>query len=182
MRTGGLVRVIAFLLSVPPAAGQGPVADRLRGRVPPEVAAAVERLAREAAAQGLPVEPLVQKAVEGGAKGVPGPRVVAAVEALAARLESAARAVRAGGATPDPATIEAAAFVLSLGLGETQVARLVQVGRPGRDRAVVLRVAGALVALGVPAGESVDLLVGELEAGRPEAELVDLPARVQAGL
>ena len=58
------------------------VPARLAGRVPPEVVAVVRGVVDSAAARGLPVEPLVQKALEGGAKGVPAERVIAAVRAL----------------------------------------------------------------------------------------------------
>src|SRR2546426_7676827 len=44
---------------------------RSNGRVPAEVVPAVAGVAASAASRGLPVEPLIQKAIEGGAKGRP---------------------------------------------------------------------------------------------------------------
>jgi len=73
---------------------QQDVAARLAGRVPPEIAALVQQLAADAAARGLPVDPLVQKAIEGGAKGVPADRVASAVRAVAAQLDAAAVALQ----------------------------------------------------------------------------------------
>src|SRR5947209_18746145 len=85
-------------------AAQAPdVTARLAGRVSPEVARAVAGIAASAAERGLPVEPLVQKAIEGGAKGKPADRVIAAVRALSVQLAAAAAALRSGGpAAPAP--------------------------------------------------------------------------------
>src|SRR5581483_919415 len=69
--------------------------------------------AAPAAARGLPAEPLVQKAIEGGAKGVAPDRIVAAVRALAERLARARDAVReAGLERPAPDVVEGGAEAL----------------------------------------------------------------------
>src|SRR5438093_286781 len=81
MRTVVLVVLLAVALAGRILA-QGDVAARLGGRLPPAVVTAVRQLADSAAARGLPVDPLVDKAIEGGAKGVPGERVVAAVRVV----------------------------------------------------------------------------------------------------
>jgi hypothetical protein len=183
-RSGGRYAAVAgFLALAGPLQAQTGIAERLQDRVSPEVVAAVQRIAREAEVKGLPVEPLVQKAIEGGAKGVPAPRVVAALELLATRLESAAGAARAAGVSaPDAATIEAGAFALGTGIREQDVARLVRASQAPHAPGSSLRVAGALAALGVPSGETVDLLVQVIEAGQPVADVLSLPARVQAGI
>jgi hypothetical protein len=172
-----------LLAAATPVFAQDGIAERLRGRVPAEVVAAALRFAGQAQAQGLPVEPLVQKALEGGAKGVPAPRIVAALETLTTRLEAAAVAARAAGIeNPDAATIDAGAFALGAGLGERDVSRLVRASRPPHAPGASLRVAGALAALGVPSAQTADLVVQVIEAGQPAAEVLSLPARVQAGI
>ena len=75
-------------------AAQDPLGG-LDGRVSPEVSRAVRAIA--AARSSLPVEPLVQKAIEGSAKGVPDDRVIAAVRALSERLGQAADLLRQPG-------------------------------------------------------------------------------------
>ncbi|HYX83307.1 MAG TPA: hypothetical protein VE714_12985, partial [Gemmatimonadales bacterium] len=77
------------------------IAQRLAGRVPPVVAARVQELGIAAASRGLPVEPLIQKAIEGSAKKVPVQRVTAAVRLVMMQLDSAAVALREGGAVTD---------------------------------------------------------------------------------
>src|SRR3989449_9320298 len=72
-----------------------------------------------AAARGLPVELLVQKALEGGAKGVPADRVIAAVRALAGELDASAGALHSAGlAAPDGDAIEAGALAPTAGRPE----------------------------------------------------------------
>src|SRR5437762_2498062 len=61
-----------------PLASQEPIDGRLAGRVSPAVVAVVRELAPAAAARGLPIDPLIQKAIEGSAKGVPADLVAAA--------------------------------------------------------------------------------------------------------
>lgn len=178
----GLAAFAALAPATPVLAAQDDLAQRLRDRVPAEVVSAVERLAAGARAKGLPVEPLVQKAIEGAAKGVPAPRVVAALEVLADRLETALVALRSGGAEPEPAAVEAGAFALGTGLGAPDLGRLARASRPPHTPEVTLRVAGALAALGVPADQSVALVEEMVVFGRAVADVVNLPAQVQAGI
>ena len=157
------------------------VAARLAGRVPPEVVALVQQLAADAAGRGLPIDPLVQKAIEGGAKGVPADRVATAVRGVAAQLGDAAAALRDGGLTPaDTESIAAGAFALNAGLGARDIAALARAAGRSHRPAVALRVAGTLSALGVPSAETVALVSETMRAGRSAADLVALPARVQA--
>ena len=73
--------------------GEG-IADRLAGRVSPEIAALVNELGAAAATRGLPIDPLIQKAIEGSAKGIPAERVATAVRLVAVQLDTAAAALR----------------------------------------------------------------------------------------
>lgn len=173
------IRLLAlgFVLVAAPLGAQD-VSARLAGRVSPEVAALVEQLARSAAERGLPVDPLIQKAIEGSAKGVPADRVAIAVRAVATQLDAAAAALRQGGLTPpDTHMIAAGAFALNAGLRERDLAEL---ARAGGSPAATLRVAGTLAALGVPPGQTVALVKASIRAGRPAAELLALPAQLQA--
>jgi len=176
--------LVGLLLAVGamPVAAQD-VGARLAGRVPPEVATLVQQLAADAAARGLPVDPLVQKAIEGAAKGIPADRVATAVRGVAAQLTAAAAALRQGGLTPpDTDAIAAGAFALNAGLSGAQIAQLVRPSAAAPGVVVALRVAGTLTAIGVPAAETVALVSGTIQAGESPAELLTLPARVQAAL
>ena len=158
------------------------IAPRLAGRVPPDIAAVVEQLGSAAAARGLPVDPLIQKAIEGSAKGVPSERVAAAVRLVAAQLDTAAAALREGELGSDTVAIAAGGFAITAGLSGRDIAQLARSGGGARASEVIvgLRVAGTLAALGVPPAETVALVSATLQSGRPAGELLALPGRVQA--
>ncbi len=142
---------IALLLSLGtagPLLAQGPAADLLQGKLPADAVAQVRAIAARASARALPAAPLVEKALEGAAKGVAPARIVAAVQALADQLLSAAAAIHdAGVAIPDSASVEAGAFALNAGLDAGQVRALAQAAGLTGQRATALRVAGTLAAL-----------------------------------
>lgn len=172
---------VAFALSTTLRLMAQDVGTRLDGRVPPEVQRAVQDIAAAAAAHGLPTEPLVEKAIEGGAKRVPAERLIAAVRALAGRLASAADAVHAAGlATPQADVVEGGADGLSAGLTPAQVSALVRASRAPYDPALVLRVAATLAALGVSPKQTVQLVEGMIKDGKSSSDLLGLPGEVQA--
>jgi hypothetical protein len=178
-----VIRPIAalLLLLAAPIAAQQDVTARLGGRVPPAVLAAAQALADTAAARGLPVDPLIDKAIEGAAKGVAAERVVAALRMVFDQLDGAAAAIRDGGASAaDDGTVEAGAFALSAGLSGAQISALVRASTPPSSPATTLRVAGTLAAMGVPADQTTELVRVTLRNGAPGADLLSLPGRVQA--
>src|SRR3989475_1358845 len=154
---------LTALVALPLAAQAPDVAARLTGRVPPEVVSAVAGIAASAAGRGLPVEPLVQKAIEGGAKGKPADRVIAAVRALSDQLAAAADALRSGGGRVGAGGGEGGAYARGAGLGVKQVQQLARAGPPPYDAARTWRAGATLAALGVPPKNTVDLLAGVIE-------------------
>jgi len=174
---------IALFLSVAtagPLLVQGPAADLLQGKLPADAAAQVRAIAAQATGRALPATPLVEKALEGAAKGVAPARIVAAVQALADQLGSAAGAIHdAGVAIPDSASVEAGAFALNAGLDVRQIRALAQAAGIAGQRATALRVAGTLAALGVPPKQTVDLVTRSLDS---TTDLNTLSGQVQAGM
>jgi hypothetical protein len=156
------------------------IADRLAGRVPPELAALVTEIGTAAAARGLPVDPLIQKAIEGSAKGISTDRVSAAVRLVVAQLDTAAAGLREGGLGSDTNAIAAGGFAITAGLNGRDIADLAKSGAPMDAVITGLRVAGTLAALGVPEAETVALVRASLESGRPASELLALPGQVRA--
>jgi hypothetical protein len=161
---------------------QQSIADRLAGRVSPELAALATELGTGAAARGLPIDPIIQKAMEGSAKGVPAERVGAAMRLVVSQLDAAAGALREGKPVlaADTVAVAAGAFALTAGLTGRDIATLARAGSTPAELIVGLRVAGTLVALGVPPAETVSLVNATLVAHRPAGELLALPGRVQA--
>ena len=183
MRTTGVALTIVLGVIVAGGLAAQDVQARLDRRVSPEVQRAVQGIAADAAAHGLPVDPLVQKAIEGAAKGVPGDRVIAAVRALAGRLGQAMAAAReAGIAAPAGDVVEGGADALNAGFSGRQVSDLVRVSQPPQDPALTLRVAATLAALGVPTTQTFQLVEGMISAGRSPSDLLGLPGQVQTGV
>lgn len=175
-----LVSLALAAFAAAPAFAQQSIHDRIGARVPANVLAALDSAAALAAARGLPTEPLVQKVLEGAAKGVPAERVIAAVQALVARLAMSADALVQGGlAAPDADAIQAGEFALTAGLAEGDIGTLTRVSVAPYSPAATLRVAATLVAVGVPAAQAVELIEAQIAAGRSPAELTALPGSVQ---
>jgi energy-converting hydrogenase Eha subunit A len=174
-----LVTLPLSLLGMPQQGGAG-IAARLAGRVSPEVAALVVELGTAASARGLPVDPLIQKAIEGGAKGVPSARVAAAVRLVVLELDTAAAALREGGVVFDTLVIAAGEFAITAGLSGKDITALARTGASAAALTVGLRVAGTLSAMGVPTAETIGLISIKLRSGEPASDLLLVPAQVQA--
>ncbi|HWC72887.1 MAG TPA: hypothetical protein VG454_03045 [Gemmatimonadales bacterium] len=161
---------------------QQTIAERLSGRVSPEIAGLVQDLGGAALQRGLPADPLIQKAIEGNAKGVPEERIAAALRVVVTQLDTTAAALRnAGFENPlDTVEITAGAFAITAGLHGRDITALARTGRPTPDVIVGLRVAGTLAALGVPPAETVTLVSQTLRAGASPGDLLALPGRVQS--
>jgi hypothetical protein len=174
-----LVTLPLSLLGMPQQGGAG-IAARLAGRVSPEVAALVLELGTAASARGLPVDPLIQKAIEGGAKGVPSARVAAAVRLVVLELDTAASALGDGGVVSDTVVIAAGEFAITAGLSGKDITALARTGASVAALIVGLRVAGTLSAMGVPPAETIGLISIKLRSGEPAGDLLLVPAQVQA--
>jgi hypothetical protein len=130
-------------LAPPQAHGQDP---RLVGRLPEPTRAAVDALLDSARAQGIPTEALVDRALEGAAKGAGGDRIVAAVRRLAGELRTTREAL---GPESSPAELIAGASALRAGARPTELREL-RVLRTRQPLTVAAAVLADLVAVGVP--------------------------------
>jgi hypothetical protein len=135
----------------------------------------VQQVVDSARSAGLPTEPLVQKALEGGTLGASGERIVAAVEALHGQL---GRARDALGGSASEAELTTAAGALRAGLPPTALRRL-QSFRSGRPLVVPMAVLTDLVAEGVPPEQATQSVLDLAREGRPDDEFVALRRQVQ---
>jgi len=126
---------------------RGAAQDPRFSRLDAETRSVVAAIIDSARAQGLPSEPLVDRALEGAAKGAPGSAIVAAVRRLAADLGHARDALGAGASA---AELDAAAAALRAG-ATTDVLTRLRRERGGRPIIIPLAVLADLVAGGVPA-------------------------------
>lgn len=144
MKTTGVMLALTLVLAGEVTA-QAAGADRL-ARLDAETRAAVMAAVDSARAKGLPVEPLIEKALEGATKGAPGPRIGHAVRMLSIHLETARWAL--GPQATEPELVAGAAVVRG-GLAPSRLQEIRTVSK--RERlSVPLAVLSDLMARGVP--------------------------------
>jgi len=171
-------RVTALLLSLivfqspRTATAQDP---RLAARLDSLTRTQVEAAVASARGEGLPTEPLVQKALEGASKGAPGPRIVTAVESTFADLRRARTAL---GERAKPDEIVAAAAALRAGASPAMVSEMEKVG-PHGGVAVPLAVFTDLVAGGMTVDAAWRSVAELAERGGDDQAFLDLRDRLR---
>jgi len=152
------------------AAQAAPRSARLDGKLDGETKAAVQRTLDSAATRGLPVEPLVDKALEGATKRAAGPRIQAAVSMLMSRLEAARDALAPN---PGPRDIAAGADALAYGVTREALVAMRTI-RPNGSVAVPLGVLTQLVASGIPVDRATRVVADLLRRGARDEQLIAL--------
>ena len=168
----GLLLCLALLRLPATAEAQDP---RLIARLDSATQVQVEALVDSARAQGLPTEPLVQKALEGSSKGAPGPRIATAVESTLADLRRAREAL---GRSAAPDEIVAAAAALRAGATAAMVSEIRRVG-PHGGVAVPLAVFTDLVAGGMAVDAAWQSVSELADRGGDDQAFLDLRDRLR---
>lgn len=156
----------------------------LESRFDAAMLAALRPILETARADSVPLRALEDKALEGAAKRVPGARIVAAVERLAAELRQA-RSLLRGAAPAAPISdgeIIAAAAVLRRGVAATEIAALRRDVPAATDLEIPFAVLGALVERGVPLDEARAVLEHLVASGASQERLVQILERMDAAL
>lgn len=161
--------MLAALLLVIQVAVQDPRLERLD----PDTRAAVAAVVDSAHGVGLPVEPIIQRALEGATKGATGARIVAAVRRLTVDLGTARTALGTGASE---AELEAGVAALRAGATPDVLGNLRDVRRP--PLTIALSVLADLVSSGVPA-DSAAAAVLVLAPKARDADLVEFRRAVE---
>lgn len=172
----GLVAAIAIALAAGTADAQLSPREKLRARLDTGAVAALSPILDAAESQGLPVDPLVQKALEGASKRAPTDRIVLAVRRLSTQLGTARTAL--GGAGTTTTELVAAASALQAGVRPEVLASL-RADRPQASLAVPLGVLTELIARGVPADTGALAVTALVDAGVNDQQLVALRRDVE---
>ncbi len=180
--------ILAFgmvsLVGAGPVGAQETARDRARETLPPQVFQEVEALAAGARRDGIPEEPLFNKALEGAAKHVPPERLLPAVVAYASRLGEARGAF--GQASTEPLLI-AGADALQRGVRLETLRALGQdpgeggAGGPGGvgPSPMAVLVLADLVESGVPADRALGVLREAMRMRVRDQEMLGISARVR---
>lgn len=165
-----LVLAAALLFATRLASAQDP---RLAHRLDSATLAAVSALMDSARDAGLPVEPLVQRALEGAAKHAESSRIVAAVRRLSGELGVARDAL---GTTSSPAELDAGASALRAGVRPEDLTLLRQ--RRMHSLTVALAALTDLVTGGVPPDSAAAAVLALASLARDD-QLVDFRRAVE---
>ncbi len=151
--------------------------ERARAGLPRSAASRLDQILGQAAARGLPTAPLVDKTLEGEAKGAPPERILLVVQQLAGNL-GRARDLLAAGTPPEPEDVSAAADALRRGVSERAV-RALHAGHGLRSFALPVEPLADLHEIGVPDDQAVALLHAWAARRSKGVDLRDLPAAVE---
>jgi hypothetical protein len=165
---------LAAPLGAQAGGGSGGARARLTGRVPEVAIAPVDSVVRAAAADDLPTEPLVQKALEGAAKHAPPGQIVEAVAAHADQLRQARTLLqRSGGPAPTDGEITSVAAAMVRGLPPPLAERIVTV-LPDEPPGPALHAVADLEGHGFAEDAAVDLIVAAARVGLRGLRLLDV--------
>ncbi len=165
---------VTLLLSGTEVYAQDSHMQQVRQAFPAETVAEIEGILATAQAAGVPTDPLINKALEGAAKGVPGDRVVVALSAYYERLQETRTLIGSERGVP---SLVAGADALRRGVPNRLVGDLAR-GHSG-DLAVPLVVLGDLIVAGVAADQAYAIVENALEEGHAFEEMLAIPGAVE---
>ncbi len=143
----------------------------------PAFAQQIAQVAAQARAEGLPVEPLADKAFEGLAKGVSAEGILPVVQGLADRLRAGrAVAVLAGLSRPPGAVVAAAAEALGRGIERGDIVDVLRAAPAPEAGSIGLTVAASLVAQGIEPREATRAVEVAYREGHSAQEVLELPS------
>jgi hypothetical protein len=149
---------------------------RLESKLDTATRAVVLRTIDTARELGLPVEPLVDKALEGATKRAAAPRIESAVEALLQRMQVSRDAL-----APNAAARDIVAGADALAYGATgEALHTMRTIRPNGSLAVPLAVLTQLVASGVPVARATRVIADLLKRGARDEQLIALQEDVRS--
>jgi len=152
-------------------------AELLARGAPADLANQIQQIVAQAAHDGLPTEPLADKALEGWAKQYPPERLLIGVGDLRHRLTAAHEAaVEAGLAAPPDAVVSAAAQSLGRGLAPEDVRTLIRAAARPDAAAIGLMVASSLAAQGIERSAAARTVAQAFKDGHSSSEVLELPS------
>ncbi len=177
MRSGAslLVAVLALGTGLNAVAGTASAQEpRLRDRLPQPTRSAVDAILDSARAEGIPAEPLVDRALEGASKGAAADRILAAVQRLWGELRTARISLGPGSSAPE---IVAGASALRAGADPEDLTRLREL-RTRQSLTVASATLADLVAVGVPVDTAVAAVIA-LAEGADDADYLAFRRNVE---
>lgn len=176
IRAGRLIA--ALLLAVPFARPVAAQDARLAARLDKPTYIAVNAVIDSARVAKLPTAPLVDKALEGAAKGSDGAKIVFAVHQLSLRMGTARRVLGAGASSDE---IKVAASALDAGVSPRDLA-LLRAAAGKRSVTMPLEVLADLIGREVPVPTATNLVLQLERSGVKDSDLSIFQRNVRADI
>jgi hypothetical protein len=168
---------LVLSLGIGSISAQG-VDPRLAARLDARTRTVVAAIIDSASAQSLPVEPLIDKALEGAAKRATGPQIISAVRAFMGQLAQARGAL---GSSPTDREVLGGAQAIRAGIRVQQLEGLRRV-RPGVQIATALTVASDLVSREVPIDTAMAVVSSLVQALATDEQLLQVRADIETDI
>jgi len=159
-----------------PAHAQDP---RIGNRLDAPSRVALVALLDSARAQGIPVEPLMQKVNQGVAMGADGPRIVAAVRTLTREMATAHRAL---GTVATADEIQAAASAVHAGVPAVELGKIKKQSGLRRSLTLPFTVLADIVSRGVPVEAGVNAIRSLVGAGAKDTDINNFQRNVSGDI
>lgn len=169
----------AVLVAAAVASSRAAAQDsRLAARLDKTTFVAVNAIVDSARVAKLPTAPLVDKALEGAARGSDGGKIVVAVHQLSVRMASAKRVL---GGTTNSDEIKAAATAIDAGVSERDLARL-RAASGKRPVTMPLAVLADLIGRDVPVPTATNLVLQLARSGVKDSDFALFQRNVRADI
>jgi hypothetical protein len=149
---------------------------RIGNRLDAPTRKALSALVDSAKAQGIPVEPLMEKVYQGLAMGADGPRIVLAVRSLTVEMANAHRALGAVASTDE---LKAAASAVHAGVPPVELGKMKKQSGLRRSLTLPFTVLADIVSRGVPVQTAVNAIRSLVGAGARDRDISEFQRNVQ---
>jgi hypothetical protein len=140
---------------------------------------AISALVDSARAQGIPVEPLMEKVYQGLAMGADGPRIIVAVRSLTVELGSAHRAL---GSVASADEIKAAASAMHAGVPAVELGKMKKQSGLRRSLTLPFTVLADIVSRGVPVQTAANAIRSLVGRGARDKDISDFQRNVSVDI
>ncbi len=175
-KTRSLMMMVALAGTAVSARAQDP---RTLPKLDTPTRAAILALVDSARAQGIPVDPLMEKMYQGLAMGADGPRIVIAVRSLAFEMASAQKAM---GTVASPDEIKAAASAMHAGVPAVELGKLKKQSGLRRSLTLPFTVLADIVSRGVPVSTAANAIRSLMGAGAKDKDINDFQRNVKVDI
>jgi hypothetical protein len=172
----GFVTVVLVAAAFGSVEAQDP---RIGNRLDAPTRKALSALVDSARAQGVPVEPLMEKVYQGLAMGADGPRIVLAVRSLTVEMANAQRVLGTVATTDE---LKAAAYAVHAGVPPVELGKMKKQSGLRRSLTLPFTVLADIVSRGVPVQTAANAIRSLVGAGARDRDISEFQRNVQVDI